>query len=139
MTKKESIMVLFSITLCWSSSYIFIKDIPQDFSVYAYLALTSGVGGILLALVMRRKLLLLNGVTFRQGLILGALITASNMFEKLGLDRQAIALLGPSSHCSFGGLHHMADQDAGGHAAYAARNGGDRRHAGLHVLKIHVA
>ena len=87
MTKKESIIVLFSITLCWSSSYIFIKDIPQDFSVYAYLALTSGVGGILLALVMRRKLLLLNGVTFRQGLILGALITASNMFEKLGLDR----------------------------------------------------
>ena len=131
MTKKESIIVLFSITLCWSSSYIFIKDIPQDFSVYAYLALTSGVGGILLALVMRRKLLLLNGVTFRQGLILGALITASNMFEKL--------CPGPSSHCSFGGLHHMADQDAGGHAAYAARNGGDRRHAGLHVLKIHVA
>ena len=78
---------MFSITLCWSSSYIFIKDIPQDFSVYAYLALTSGVAGVILALVMRRKLLLLNSVSLRQGLILGALITASNMFEKLGLDR----------------------------------------------------
>ena len=87
MTKKESIIILFSITLCWSSSYIFIKDIPQDFSVYAYLALTSGVAGIILALVMRRKLKLLNSVSLRQGLILGALITASNMFEKLGLDR----------------------------------------------------
>ena len=73
MTKKESIFILFSITLCWSSSYIFIKDIPQSFSVYAYLALTSGVAGIILALVM-------------QGLILGALITMSNLFEKLGLD-----------------------------------------------------
>ena len=86
MTKKESIFILFSITLCWSSSYIFIKDIPQSFSVYAYLALTSGVAGIILALVMRRKLRLLNKVSLRQGLILGALITMSNMFEKLGLD-----------------------------------------------------
>ena len=87
MTKKESIFILFSITLCWSSSYIFIKDIPQTFSVYAYLALTSGVGGLILALVLRRKLRLINSVTLRQGLILGALITASNMFEKLGVDR----------------------------------------------------
>ena len=86
MTKKESIFILFSITLCWSSSYIFIKDIPQSFSVYAYLALTSGVAGIILALVMRRKLRLLNKVSLRQGLILGVLITLSNMFEKLGLD-----------------------------------------------------
>ena len=87
MTKKESIFILFSITLCWSSSYIFIKDIPQSFSVYAYLALTSGVAGIILALVMRRKFRLLNSVSLRQGLILGALITLSNMFEKLGVDR----------------------------------------------------
>ena len=87
MTKKESIFILFSITLCWSSSYIFIKDIPQSFSVYAYLALTSGVAGIILALVMRRKFRLLNSVSLRQGLILGALITASNFFEKMGLDR----------------------------------------------------
>lgn len=87
MTKKESIFILFSITLCWSSTYFFIKDIPQEFSVYAYLALTSGVAGILLTLVMRKKLALLNRVSLRQGLILGALITASNMFEKLGLDQ----------------------------------------------------
>lgn len=87
MTKKESIFILFSITLCWSSTYIFIKDIPQEFSVYAYLALTSGVAGILLTLVMWKKLALLNRVSLRQGLILGALITASNMFEKLGLDQ----------------------------------------------------
>ena len=86
MTKKESLFILFSITLCWSSTYVFIKDIPQEFSVYAYLALTSGVAGIILALVLRRKLALLNRVSLRQGLILGALITASNMFEKLGLD-----------------------------------------------------
>ena len=67
MTKKESIIILFSITLCWSSSYVFIKDIPQNFSVYAYLALTSGVAGIILAFVMRRKLKLLNSVSLRQG------------------------------------------------------------------------
>ena len=87
MTKKESIIILFSITLCWSSTYVFIKDILQEFSVYAYLALTSGVAGAILAFVMRRKLRLLNRVSLRQGLILGALITASNMLEKMGLDR----------------------------------------------------
>lgn len=87
MTKKESIIALFSITLCWSSAYVLIKDIPQEFSVYAYLALTSGVAGLILSFVMRRKLKLISRISFRQGLILGLLITASNMFEKLGLDR----------------------------------------------------
>ena len=46
MTKKETIIVLFSITLCWSSSYIFIKDLSSAFSAYAYLTLTSGFAGI---------------------------------------------------------------------------------------------
>ena len=29
MTKRESIIVLLSITLCWSSSYLFIKEVPE--------------------------------------------------------------------------------------------------------------
>lgn len=89
MTKKESVFILFSITLCWSSSYIFIKDIPQNFSVYAYLALTSGVAGIILALVMRRKFRLLNSVSLRQGLILGALSLACILVTCLMQGKEA--------------------------------------------------
>ena len=62
MTKKESRLILFSITLCWASSYIFIKDVPPDFSSYAYLALTSGTAGIILAIVFRRLFRLMNRV-----------------------------------------------------------------------------
>lgn len=56
MTKKETIIVLFSITLCWSMTYIIIKDIPEGFNDYAYLTLTSGLAGVLLALLFRRAL-----------------------------------------------------------------------------------
>ena len=86
MTKKESVIVLLSITLCWSSSYIFIKAVPEEFSVYSYLALTSGVAALLIAFISRKRLMLLNRKTLWQGLVLGLLITGNMAFEKLGLD-----------------------------------------------------
>ena len=53
MTKKEFRIVLLSITLCWSSSYLFIKEIPQEFSAYAYMTLTSGVAALILSVSIR--------------------------------------------------------------------------------------
>ena len=85
MTKKESRIVLFSITLCWASSYIFIKDI-QGLSTYAYLTLTSGVAGVILALVFFRLFRELNRRTLFHGAVLALLITGNMLFEKLGLD-----------------------------------------------------
>lgn len=37
-------------------TYIIIKDIPEGFNDYAYLTLTSGLAGVLLALLFRRAL-----------------------------------------------------------------------------------
>ena len=86
MTKKESVIVLLSITLCWSSSYVFIKAVPEDLSVYAYLALTSGVAALLLSILSWRLFRIMNRKTLWQGLVLGLLITGNMAFEKLGLD-----------------------------------------------------
>ena len=73
MTKKETIIVLFSITLCWSSSYIFIKDLSSAFSAYAYLTLTSGFAGIGLALAFRHLIKKLDKKTILYGSVLALL------------------------------------------------------------------
>ena len=86
MKRMESIIVLLSITFCWSSSYIFIKDISQSFSTYAYLALTSGLAGIALSIVFFRMYRKLNRKTLLHGIILGLLISGNIVFEKLALD-----------------------------------------------------
>ena len=86
MTKKETIIVLFSITLCWSSSYIFIKDLSSAFSAYAYLTLTSGFAGIGLAIAFRNLFRKLDKKTFLYGSVLALLIAGNIIFEKLALD-----------------------------------------------------
>ncbi len=84
-TRKESNILLFSITLCWASSYIFIKDLPPDFSSYAYLTLTAGLAGIILLAVFHRSLKRLDKKTIFRGIILAALIAGNMLLEKMGL------------------------------------------------------
>ena len=86
MTKKETVIVLFSITLCWSSSYIFIKDLSSAFNAYAYLTLTSGVAGIVLAVLFHRLLKKLDKKTLISGSVLALLIAGNILFEKMALD-----------------------------------------------------
>ncbi|MGN0349419.1 MAG: DMT family transporter [Roseburia sp.] len=85
MTKKESNILLFSITLCWASSYIFIKDLPSDLSSYAYLTLTAGIAGVILLAVFHRSLRNLNKQTILRGIVLAALIAGNMLLEKMGL------------------------------------------------------
>ena len=86
MTKKEFRIVLLSITLCWSSSYLFIKEIPEEVSAYAYVTLTSGVAALILSVAFRKLFRLMDRAALLRGVILGALITGNILFEKLGLD-----------------------------------------------------
>ena len=86
MTKKEFRIVLLSITLCWSSAYLFIKEIPEEFSAYAYTALTSGVAALILSVGFHKLFRLMDRAALLRGGILGALITGNILFEKLGLD-----------------------------------------------------
>ena len=86
MTKKESNIMLLSITLCWASSYIFIKDLPPDLSSYAYLTLTAGIAGIILLAIFHRALLHLDRGTVFRGMILAVLIAGNMLLEKMGLE-----------------------------------------------------
>ena len=95
MTQKENNIVLFSITLCWASSYIFIKDLPEDLSSYAYLTLTTGIAAILLLAIFLKRLRGIDGKTLLRSFILALLMTGDLLAEKAGL-----ATL-PSSNASF--------------------------------------
>ncbi len=87
MTRSESNIVLFSITLCWASSYIFIKNIPPSISPFAYLTMTAGIASIILGLVFFKKLKELDKKTLLCSLAIAAVICGNLIFERLGISR----------------------------------------------------
>lgn len=92
MTKTENNILLISITLCWASSYIFIKNLPEDFSSYAYLTLTCGIAALLMALIFAKQLRKLRKSTWIKGGILSIILSVNLLTEKKG-----ISLLAPSN------------------------------------------
>lgn len=86
MTKTESNIVLFSITLCWASSYIFVKNIPSSVSTFAYLTMTSGIASIILVIIFFKKLREYNKQTLLHAFILSLILCGNSVFEKLGLS-----------------------------------------------------
>ena len=95
MTRKENNIILLSITLCWASSYIFIKDLPPKISSYAYLTLTTGIAGILMLVIFRNSLGMFDGPALIRGFILALLMAGNLLMEKAGL------IYLPSSNASF--------------------------------------
>lgn len=85
MTSTETKIVLFSITLCWASSYIFIKNLPPTLSPFAYMTLTSGLAGIIFIIVFFNKLRELKGKLLMHSGIMAAVICGSLFFERLGI------------------------------------------------------
>lgn len=85
MTKKESNIILLSVTLCWASSYIFIKDISESLSDFAYLTLTAGIAGLILLIIFHRRLRVLDRNTMLRSGILSFLIAGNMIMEKMGL------------------------------------------------------
>jgi len=95
MTKTENNILLFSITLCWSASYIFIKSLPPDLSSFAYLTMTTGIAAAILAAVFWKRFKDVRRSTVKRAFILSLFLTAMLLVEKRGLE------LLPSSNASF--------------------------------------
>jgi len=95
MSKTENNILLFSITLCWSASYIFIKNLPQELSSFAYLTMTTGIAAAILTAVFWKRMLKIRKGTLKSSLFLSFLLTAMLLVEKKGLE------LIPSSNASF--------------------------------------
>lgn len=87
MTRAESNIVLFSITLCWASSYLFVKNLPPDLSPFAYMTMTSGLAFIILAIVFFARLRDLKGRVLWRSAILAAIVCFNLVFERLGVSR----------------------------------------------------
>ena len=87
MTRMESNIVLFSITLCWASSYIFIKNIPESLSTFAYITLTTGIASIIMVIVFFKKIKEMDKKTLLRSSILAGIICLNLIFERIGISR----------------------------------------------------
>ena len=92
MTKTENNILLFSITLCWAASYLFIKNLPENFSSYAYLTMTCGIAALIMGAVFIKRLRMIKKSTLLKGLLLSVVLTVNLLTEKAG-----ISLLDPSN------------------------------------------
>ena len=51
MSKFENNLLLFSITLWWAASYVFIKELPSSLSDFAYLTFTCGIAAVVWGII----------------------------------------------------------------------------------------
>lgn len=86
MTRTENNILLFSITLCWASSYIFIKELPSSLSDFAYLTMTCGIAAILLSIIFWKKVRKITVSLLKKSALLAILLTVNLLFDKLGID-----------------------------------------------------
>ena len=87
MSKTENNILLFSITLCWAASYVFIKELPADLSTFGYLTMTCGIAAILLTVVFWKKFKGLRPSAVGKSALLSLLLTLNLLFDKLGIDQ----------------------------------------------------
>ena len=85
MTLLESNIILFSITLCWASSYIFMKNLPVNLSPFAYVTLTAGLASIILFIVFFKRIRDFNKNVLLRSAVMAAILCTSLIFEKLGI------------------------------------------------------
>lgn len=100
MSRTENNILLFSITLCWAASYVFIKSLPSDLSTYAYLTMTCGIAAALLTIVFFKKVKTVKLLTLGKSVILAGLLLLNLIFDKMGIDRltsSAASVLASSS------------------------------------------
>ena len=87
MNRLESNIVLLSVSFLWGIQYIFMKDVKNEISTFAFLTLTCGIGFFILIVPFWYKLNSLTIKIFFQSLILALLLVGFNilLFESLQL------------------------------------------------------
>lgn len=84
MSKFEANLVLLSVTFFWGIQYVFLGSIPDDISTFAFLALTNGIGFVILAAVFFHELQKLTRKIVKHGLLLAVLIFGANALIVIG-------------------------------------------------------
>jgi drug/metabolite transporter (DMT)-like permease len=89
MSKTENNILLFSITLCWAASYVFIKQLPPSLNAYGYLTMTCGIAALLLSAIFWKKFQRITWAAVGKSALLSLLLTLNLLFDKLGIDHLA--------------------------------------------------
>lgn len=84
MSKLEANLVLLSITFFWGIQYVFLKNIPEDISTFAFLALTNGIGFLIIAAFFAHELVKLTRKVVKDGLLLAVLLFGMNTMLTIG-------------------------------------------------------
>jgi len=85
-TRTENNILLFSITLCWAASYVFIASLPPDLSTFAYITMTTGIAAIVLSIIFFRQLRKVNRGTVKAAFFLSMVLTVGLMMERWGVN-----------------------------------------------------
>lgn len=86
MSKTENNILLFSVTLCWAASYVFIKDLPPSLSNFGYLTMACGIAALILTVIFWKQLLHVRRSAVARSFVLAAILTVNLLFDKLGID-----------------------------------------------------
>lgn len=89
MSRTENNILLFSVTVCWAASHVFLKSLPSDLSTYAYLTMTCGIAAVLMTVVFFKKMIKTKFAAFLKSAILAGLLFLILLFEKIGIGTVA--------------------------------------------------
>lgn len=84
MSKLEANLVLLSVTFFWGIQYVFLGNIPDDISTFAFMALTNGIGFVILTAVFTGELRKLTRKIVKNGLLLAVLLFGANLLITVG-------------------------------------------------------
>ncbi|SFD05427.1 SpoIIE family protein phosphatase [Butyrivibrio sp. YAB3001] len=82
--KNLSVLGLILITFLASIQYVFLRNVPEEFSTFAFVAITNTIGLVLLFAVRTKQIIKLQRKTLLKGAFFAVLLTGFNVFTLLG-------------------------------------------------------
>lgn len=84
MNKKEANITLLTITFFWGIQYMFIKNVPDSVSTFAFLTVTNGIGFIILAELFYNEFSKITFKLIKRSALQASLLFGFNVFLVIG-------------------------------------------------------
>jgi drug/metabolite transporter (DMT)-like permease len=90
--RHDALLVL--ITLIWGSTFLIVKNTVRLSGPFTYLALSYGIGGIILVLIFHRRLMRISRAELLSGLVLGMILFTAYALQTIGLQYTTVSKAG---------------------------------------------
>jgi drug/metabolite transporter (DMT)-like permease len=90
--RHDALLVL--ITLIWGSTFLIVKNTVRLSGPFTYLALSYGIGSIILALIFHRRLIRISLAELLSGLVLGMILFTAYALQTIGLQYTTVSKAG---------------------------------------------